>query len=534
MKNAVLSLALSLSFVAAATAVDPALVAANDRDVATPILPGWGEHFWNVNAKWYIHPPAFAFTNLEGAVSYRYRVLDDLHRMHEFTADSPRVSLAPVWMKLARRGFVTVTCYGLKADGSIVGLAGEKCFWKRAPFTPDSYAPAVCSYGEATRKAFRYLYGFPCLKILDETGEPDPSYRLNCYPSKMDSAIVNAMIHYAEADPSVREKTLRLARRAADYLIRTREPAGSPLEYFTQTYDAVNTNHTARQYAGQHMLIYPAEAGMAFVRLYRAVKDPKYLDAAEKIAQTYEKLRGADGTWYLKLYAKDGRPVNPNRLVPHGVGEFFEGLHAVTGKEEYRKAADRAFDYILRGPFEDWNWESQFEDIEPKPKYGSLTMVAGGTATIAYLLKRFPDNPEIRHRARQLLRFMEDQFIIWEKPCRADGSNIDFREPGWKGCAAWSDFPTALEQYDWYMPTDGSVASFLMTYLAFYEAEKNPLDLAKARALGDAYTRVQFQSGRIPTQWLGSWHYANPECDWFNCLVADACALEELGRRFSK
>ena len=156
-------------------------------------------------------------------------------------------------------------------------------------------------------------------------------------------------------------------------------------------------------------------------------------------------------------------------------------------------------------------------------------MVAGGTATAEYLLKRFPDNPEIRHKVRELLRFMEDQFIVWEKPCRADGSNIDFRDPGWKGCATWSDFPTCLEQYDWYMPTDGSVAAFIRMYLQIWKVEGNPLDLAKAKALGDAFVRVQFRSGRIPTQWMGSWHYASPESDWFNCLVVDAVALEELG-----
>ena len=48
---------------------------------------------------------------------------------------------------------------------------------------------------------------------------PDPSYKLNCYPTKMHSALIKAMVGYARLRPARRAAALDLARKAADYLI---------------------------------------------------------------------------------------------------------------------------------------------------------------------------------------------------------------------------------------------------------------------------------------------------------------------------
>ena len=80
-----------------------------------------------------------------------------------------------------------------------------------------------------------------------------------------------------------------------------------------------------------------------------------------------------------------------------------------------------------------------------------------------------------------------------------------------------------MEQYYWYVPIDGSASKLIRTYLALYRAEGNPLDLAKAKALGDSMTRVQNPEGDIPTHWKGESH-----CSWWNCLLCDVEALQEL------
>ena len=82
-----------------------------------------------------------------------------------------------------------------------------------------------------------------------------------------------------------------------------------------------------------------------------------------------------------------------------------------------------------------------------------------------------------------------------------------------------------LEQYRCYLPVDASSAKMIRYFLMLYGLEKNPLDLAKARALGDAVTRIQCADGRIPT-WMDP--ARPPSEDWINCMFATANALKEL------
>ena len=58
-----------------------------------------------------------------------------------------------------------------------------------------------------------------------------------------------------------------------------------------------------------------------------------------------------------------------------------------------------------------------------------------------------------------------------------------------------------------------------------YQAEGNPLDLAKARALGDTLVNVQKADGSIRTQML-----MRPDADnfWINCMGASIRALDLL------
>ena len=91
-----------------------------------------------------------------------------------------------------------------------------------------------------------------------------------------------------------------------------------------------------------------------------------------------------------------------------------------------------------------------------------------------------------------------------------------------------------LEQYNCYCPIDGSVAKLIRTWLALCEAEGNPLDLAKARALGDATVNMQEPSGRVRTYWvpepgdgtpIGKIAIQPAGGDWLGCLQADERAL---------
>ena len=511
-----------------------ALMAESREDLGHEIRPGGrdGSPFWNGRARLFIYPPAFDFRLVEGAASYRFSVFDDMHAEHSFASAEPTASLKPVWARIPV-GPATVVCTALSSDGGEVGVAGRRTFWRSASFDPAQYAPAKRGYREACALALDYLFRWPDLKYLEEHGEPDVSKETNftSYPSKMMSAVIHMMLRMSEAFPDRRDRAMRIARISADYLLRTRAPDSSPLAGFTATY--ASKGQRADDFSGQHMLIYPADAGRAFLALYAATKDAELLDAARKTAQTYLRLQGEDGTWYLKMNEKDGSPVSSNRLVPTGVIAFLEELYAVTGESQYRAAADRAFAFIERGPLSDWNWEGQFEDINPAAhRYQNLTK-HNACDTAIYMVKRFPGDRRRIEQARDILRYAEDQFVMWRAPCRGDGTGP------WRPTYPFRSWrtPAVLEQYSCYSPIDASSAKLIRTYLALYAAEGRPLDLAKACALGDSTVNNQDVSGRIRTYWIPEAGDDDPLAgairlphggDWYNCMAADVMALTAL------
>lgn len=492
-----------------------------------------GRPFWNGRSRIFIYPPAFAFKPQPGAVRYRFRVTDDLLDEHAFEADKPTAPLTPVWAALPV-GFARVVCDGIDERGRTLGRVGERRFWRGAPFDPSELKPAKRTYEEALRLVGDYLFRWPSLDVLEREGRPNIAEGSNftSYPSKMQSQVIEVMLTAARTNLAQRERALRLARISADYLLSTRQPAGTPLEGFTATY--VGKGQLSGTYGGQHMLVYPASAGRALISLYRETGERKYLEAAETIAQTYLRLQGADGTWPLKMYEKDGQPVTPNRLIPNDVIDFLERLHTVTGDVRFREAADRAFAFIDRGPLADWNWAGQFEDIRPEEnRYANLTKHDACDVAM-YLLRRFPGDAKRRSEARELLRFAEDQFVMWRAPCRPDGTGP------WKPIYPFFSWrtPAVLEQYSCYLPIDASAAKLIRTYLALYAAEGHALDLAKARALGDAMVNNQDESGRIRTYWIPeAGDTGDPLAgvvpsplggDWYNCMAEDMQALAEL------
>lgn len=508
------------------------------RNAVRPGKPD-GSGFWNRNAQWFMYPPAFNFDEVKGAKLYRFTVLDDWQHAHVFYADSPKAPLTPVWEEI-RTGFFTVLCDGMDARTNFVGAVCDgdapvrPSYWKLAAFKPGAYGPAKRGYAEAAKKIYDFVFEKPSTRHFLETGKPDPDYVLNCYPSKIHSSLIEAMVRYAKLRPDRAADALKLARNAADYLLSLREPADAPLAHFTPTYDPhpQYRKWCAEKYAGQTMLLYPASAGQAFLSLAERTGEAKYKDAALKIADTYLKLQGADGTWCLKLWLKDGKPVNENRCFPLAVAEFLERAYAASGNAAYRAAADRAAAYVDRGPMADFNWEGQFEDVEPTKKYVNLTKHPAVSAAI-YFLKRHPGDAKRKAEARELLRFAEDQFVLWERPCRADGTGIRTGRPWYRpedvtvDYLGWYVFPSATEQYHWNIPIDASNAKLIRGWLATWKATGNPLDLAKARAFGDALTRAQLDSGRIPTQ-MAEYNLKDAGGDWVNCILAAARALELL------
>lgn len=120
-----------------------------------------------------------------------------------------------------------------------------------------------------------------------------------------------------------------------------------------------------------------------------------------------------------------------------------------------------------------------------------VNLTRGSPAGIARLiLERYPDDPKWVAEAEDLIRFCEDQFVVWEQPW-----------PGHMKVKIWHQ-PCVLEQYECYMPIDSSACSMIQAYGKAYEVTGKPIYKAKACDLANQMTVEQdARTGLIPTYW---------------------------------
>ena len=547
-----LAACLSQARTCAANDGDDRLAAAAAADYARPVRPGGidGRSFWNGYSVRFLYPPAFGFAAVDGAVRYRFDLVDGRQGRHRFEAERPTADLSPAWSGLPV-GYVTVNVTGLDAAGRAVGEAGTRRFWRDAPYVPGSYPKKPWSYMECVRRYYPILFAHRNTRHFLEHGTPDGVTDLfNIYPSKMNSSLVRAMLRYSRLEPSRRADAMKVAKAAADFMISISQPPDAPLAFFPPTYrkmEGQKTNFASVRYAGQNMLVYPASMGGAYLELYEACGERRFLDAAIGIAGTYKKLQLPEGTWYLKMWERDGTPVaggdgdRPVRLIPIQVCGFLERLADVTKDNSWRAVAAKAFAYIENGPLRTWDWAAQFEDTPPSAGFRNHSSCEA-MSVAHYLMTRRAADPEKRMLARELVRWVEDQFVFWRKPSGPDGECViackeDVFGPwapnrGKLDFSEWpEDLPGVTEKYHWMMMENGLATMMMRVYVDLYRLDGDELALAKARTLGDSVVRVQQMGGdgEIASEWRKQ-YFVGSRCPhiWMNCSVTTVTTLEDL------
>ncbi len=486
------------------------------QDSMVPIRPGNppGTSFWNVNAQRFIYVPSFNFNKIENAETYEFTALAADSNTYSFKANTPWALLSPIWQDLPV-GTIHLKVTAFDHNGNSLGIAGERSFYRAAVYKGGYHEPSI-TYKESATKALDFIYNQTYIQNWKTTGLPDTAgYDLYTYPAKIIGSVVSGMSLYASLVPEHSKDALLIAEKAADYLIDISEPASSALAYFPPTYRW--DYHTSKEYKGQFMLIYPAEAAMDYLDLYDMNQNKKYLDAALRIADTLVKLQLPEGTWNLKMLA-NGKPVTPNFCIPVDMIQFFDRLERQYGVDKYRGSLERAFNWIMENPVKTFNWEGQFEDVPPSQLYKNLSKHLPCSFAI-YLMDRDPENPEYLKIAREITRFAEDQFVVWEKPMPQTRYNT-------RPVEVWHT-PCALEQYHYYVPIDASVAKLLITFQKMYEVTKEPLYLEKAKSMANSIIAFQnADTGQYPTYL--EYTYRRSETGWLNCAMVTGRSMMGL------
>lgn len=489
-----------------------------------------GRGFWNINSTQFMYTPSFSFPTFPKANGYLFTATDTNNKIHTFTAKKPTESLAPIWKDIPT-GMVTLKVEALDKNGQALYLIGARTFFKADGFPGrENLPPKACSYKECATKALKYVFNEDFNQHWLLYGKPEPTYPHNVYPSKTISSIIMAMINYSKIDSENSEKAIQLAKNAADYMLSitygqdTAVP-GIPPTYSFEGLDFEIVDKTApmaKYRIDKVMLAYPATAGLAYLALSEVTGDKKYSEAALSIAQYYKEHVLECGSWYLLISIKTGEPESNNICAAYQILDFLNAIYKITKDEIWHTLEKNYFNYLQKNRFELYNWEGQFEDVPLSGNYANLTHF-DADYLINYLTENHSDDPKAMEDAKELLRFVEDQFVVWGKYAPWN-VNYDPELSFWYS-------PAGLEQYFWYVPIDGSTARIMKAFLDVYSVTKEPLLLEKACALGDMITRMQnHETGVIATHWMKKDCSENLENFWINCLIGTSTHMMRLAK----
>lgn len=480
-----------------------------------PVHPGVpGEvPFWNTFAKRFIYAPAFDYKNIPGAQNYLYKVTSEVDaKTFQFESEVPYASLSPIWDQLPV-GYFNIQVSGVSEEGEEMGVAGEGKYYHAAPFGGIYHSPKL-AYDRSAEIALGRLMQKDYVNYWLTHQKPDPDYIYYRYPTKMFSALIIGVVTYARLKENTEEGRLArdLAEIVADFLIDISFAEGSPLEYFPPTYRGyegldAQFNATSKTHMNplNTMMPYAADAGNAYLDLYDFTGEQKYLEAAKRIAETYVHTQLDNGSWYLFVNNKTGEATAPNIAIPTSTINYFDRLRRDYGIENLEIPTENALQWILKNPAKTFNWQGQFEDVKASKPYANQSREQACELAMYF----FKNNKSIA-KAEELVRFAEDQFIIWEEPMDVEiklmeknSSQLGYKSENWIT-------PCVQEQYDWWMPVSRSAGIMIDTFWEAYKATGKEIYLAKAKSIANSFTLVQQEhEGDYPTYFtkypMGFW-----------------------------
>ena len=481
------------------------------KEYQVPLRPGTNgiNPFWNTYAKKFIYAPAFDFAEQAGAKEYLFCIKDDDGHEWQMKAHSPKADLSPVWAKIPGGTDVTLKVYAVGADGKAQTTPiGERKFLRDYPFC-GPYNQAVRPYKEAALKAMLFVHRLKNIQHWKDHQEPNMNYRHNTYACKIMGATIRNECMVAKYFPEERETALQMARNVAAFLKTISQPEGAPLAYFPPTYykDLIASSRAENQDATMSMEAISMAWGL--LDLYDATKDRQYYDWALNIANTYQRLQRADGSFPIKVTISTGQAVNQSNAMLYPLMCYLQRLNKEYGETKYEPMRLKGEKWMHEVAIRRFNMTGQFEDVTVLnlQPYENLTNCTAAPYA-DYLYSRKESTLQDLRDADDLMRLSEDQFTFWDMKPESNG-------------IPKHTTPCVFEQYRYQMSVDNSACNVAGGFLAKYERTGDQLALAKAIALTNTITIVQnVCTGQIPTTWEQRTNVDAGLSFWLNCTVS--------------
>lgn len=500
-----------------------------------PIRPGepGKQPFWNEYAQRFIYVPAFDMPEVTGALSYRFTVTCSDGIVKQFTDEKPWAALSPIWDEVPE-GYTTLIVEGIDSKNMLIGKSGERSFYRSPVFPGDVPQPKI-PYEDAAISAFGAIHELSYVKHWQLNDKPDRSYSHYCYPNKVIGGLIRAMAAYSRmTNPAVDSTSaLQIARQSADYLLSISLPATSHFAGIPPTYennvDSLLFGAVRGIENNWFMTTSSIDVAFGFLDLFDVTKEPKYYEAALRVAEVLLATQDSDGTWPHMVNEKTGEQIGEQRLVPTWVIFFFDRLENQYQVKEYKTSRNRAWEWIVQNTLKTFQFDGQFEDGKPTEPYKNLSREQACDIAVL-LLNSENDNEDTIGQAEELLRFAEDQFVVWTNVQDCQGWLNAITYP--RNCEIWIT-PSVLEQYTCYDPVARSSAVLINAYITIFDITKNNLYASKAKALangllkGQKWLAEEMQGdGLIPT-WVMK---GTNDDNWINNSFYAAEAMENVAR----
>lgn len=497
-------------------ALPPAVVKSSVSTLA-PIRPGFPgkQFFWNKNASRFIYAPAFDLgaDNHPLRQYYVYTVRGADKAQYSFKGTDPYLSLSEIWEKMPV-GWYTISLSSTLKDGSESKIVGERRFFKAQAFR-GPYGNLDVDYRASALRALEFQLKQPHYQQWKDGERGDFHYL--CYPSKTLGGAMRGMAALARLseDAQTRQDALKVARFAAEQLLQLRVKsgpyAGMPLTYDDKHPTALKSSWWTERAKGRLMLSEPMDSVNSFLDLYEVTEDEVYLNEAIGMFEIYQRTQSADGSWPLRVFHATGLEDGDQILIPTRVILTADRLITSFGQKQFVSVRDRAARWIRKNSASSFLWDGQFEDIPKSAPYQNLSHYHA-TDFARYLFSQSDMSEQDATLARDLIRFAEDQFVIWEHP-----------NMRWNNAVT----PAVLEQYWCYRPINASAAHMIEALLDGYKATKDLRFLEMARSLGNTQVAVaDTETGQYRTFWY--WDGTNRNNNWDNCAVDTALSLFRL------
>jgi hypothetical protein len=503
---------------------------------------------WNAYSVQFIDPPVFQLLPLPEARAFR-AVVDQNGAAWTVEATAPRLDLSSIWPRLAVRKF-RLTLEWVDERGNVLsreesvrikapdwqGLREPAADWVGAADRNIAYLIRVADSGRAPYRepgvpVWIWSAASPCPRPTPESLGPGyaikdyreyfeyraklwPEGHGESYPGCIIPAIIYGMLAHAQAGRPQRKTALKLARTAGDWALANRLPDSGALPLFPYS-----TISMGKFYGGIESktvnLLRASWIGLSLVRLYEATQDRRYLDYARHIARVTARFQAPDGSFPYRVDPRDGTVTEAFCTGAIQFSLLVEALAPYGLDPDLLMASERSVQWMIAYPARTHHWQGGYEDIGEYKPYQNLTHWEA-QLLIQYLCRHADRDPAYLPLAKQILRFVEDQFVLFGPESEAHPVPV-------KG-------PLVFEQYLCWWPMEGHAGYYIQTLLELHKATGEGVYLDKARAAANAICAQQFEDGAISnwgTRWLENGQPRGTDCghNWYNTNAIASASL---------